>query len=167
MFLRILSASIICLGAATSSHARLIEDWSYDRLLNTADVVVIATVIGNKEWTEPIELPLFADALEGRLATFKVEAALKGKNPGDKIELIHCRLKEDVSVENGPLLAEFRQKGRLLHIEAVDGVRGKRTEQEATPQYILFLKARTDGRFEPVAGQVDSSLSVRQVTSAE
>ena len=157
----------ILLGLFASAHARIIEDWPYERLLTTADTVVIATVIGTKEWTEPMELPLFADVLEGTLTSFKVEVVLKGKAAGDKIELVHCRLKEDQLVENGPLLAEFHQKGRTLHIEMVDGVQEKRIEQEATPQYLLFLKARPDGRFEPVAGQVDSVLSVRLVNEVK
>lgn len=150
-----------------AAQARRIEKWSYDRLLKTADVVMIATVVDTGEWSEPMLLPLFADALEGRLTRFKVEVVLKGKLDGDKIELIHCRLKDGRPVLNGPLLAEFRTTGRKLLIEAVDGVKEKRIEQEATPQYLLFLKARPDGRYEPVAGQVDSILSVRQVGSAK
>lgn len=150
-----------------TAQARLIEEWSYDRLLKASDVVVIATAIDTGEWSEPISLPLFADAVEGRLTKFKVEAVLKGKLDDDKIELIHCRLKDGRPVLNGPLLAEFRTTGRKLLIEAVDDVKAKRIEQEPTPQYLLFLKAQPDGRYEPVAGQVDSILSVRQVGSAK
>lgn len=166
MYFRAFTIFGLVLVLLNTAYARLIEDWSYDRLLKASDVVVIATVVDTGEWSEPIPLPLFAEALEGRLTRFKVEAVLKGKLDGDKIELIHCRLKDGRQVPNGPLLAEFRAKGRKLLIEAVDGVQEKRHEQEETPQYLLFLKAQSDGRYEPVAGQVDSVLSVRQVGSA-
>lgn len=167
MFIRLFTVIGLVFVLLNTAQARRIEHWSYERLLKTSDVVVIATVDATDEWSEPMPLPLFADALEGRLTKFKVEAVLKGKLDGDKIELIHCRLKNGRQVSNGPLLAEFRTKGRKLLIEAVDGVKEKRIEQEATPQYLLFLKARPDGRYEPVAGQVDSVLSVRRVDSAE
>lgn len=165
MMLRNLLACLFCLAAVTLADARLIENWSYERLLAAADLVVIGSMGESKAWDKPLEVRQFADALEARATTFKVEGVLKGKPAGATIELLHFRLKENAAVENGPWLAEFRKEGRRLEIVAVDGVQERRQEQEGTPHYLLFLKARPDGRFEPVAGQVDSALSVRQVQS--
>ena len=33
----------------------------------------------------------------------------------------------------------------------------------STPQYLLFLKRSADGHFEPVSGQIDAVLSVREI----
>jgi hypothetical protein len=35
----------------------------------------------------------------------------------------------------------------------------------APPGYLLFLKQGKDGRYEPVSGQIDAELSVKEVNS--
>ena len=47
----------------------------------------------------------------------------------------------------------------VLQIEHV--IKGK---VEAPPKYLLFLKQRADGRYEPVTGQNDAALSIQAVT---
>jgi len=43
------------------------------------------------------------------------------------------------------------------------GYIGVNEEMSAQPEYLLFLKRRTDGRYEPISGQMDAALSVREV----
>ena len=167
MSIRIILTGIMCLAMAGTASARRIENWSYQRLLETSDIVVIATLEKVEAWDKPLPLPLFADVLEAKCATFHVEGILKGKLSSDELELIHCHLKLGRLVEDGPLLADFREPGRILKIVEVDGVPEMRVHQESKPHYLLFLKARPDGRFVPVAGQVDSFLSVRLLSSGE
>ena len=154
MFSRRFLVVLVWLLLFSSVEARLVDFWSYEKLTEKSDVVFIVSVVATKAWDEPLEITQFADDLEGRLTTFKIESVLKGTTKKDKIELLHCRLKEGRFPPNGPLLAEFRVKGR--------------NEFGAeSPQYLLFLKARPDGRFEPVAGQIDSTVSVRKLSAGD
>jgi len=90
MSIRTILTGIICLTVAGAAHARRIEDWSYQRLLETSDVVVIVTLEKVKAWDKPLPLPLFADVLEAKCTTFKVEGILKRKLSSDDLELVHC-----------------------------------------------------------------------------
>ena len=58
---------------------------------------------------------------------------------------------------NGPLLVSFRRTS--LELRTKEG--GKL--ELGVPSYLLFLKARKDGRYEPVSGRVDPELSVREL----
>jgi hypothetical protein len=35
------------------------------------------------------------------------------------------------------------------------------------PEYMLFLRLRKDGRYEPVSGEIDPALSIRELHPAE
>ena len=135
--------------------------------ISPTDGVLIGRADTEKPFDEPLDHPSFADVMEGRLTTFKVGAVLKGKAAAEKIELVHYMVKPDKPVVNGPLPAYFRINGQRLTITAIDGVEKKQDRIEGPPDYLLFLKARKDGRFEPVTGQVDSMFSARKVTPAD
>lgn len=148
-----------------AAQGRLIALWPYDKLLEKSDLVVMATVDSVAGFDGAVEIPQFADVLEPQVTTFKVQGVIQGDYDGETLGLVHCRMKDDnVGVRNGPLLADFEAGGRTIRIES--GEHAGMLVQESEPSYLLFLKRREDGRFEPVAGQVDSSLSVRRVTSA-
>jgi phosphatidylserine/phosphatidylglycerophosphate/cardiolipin synthase-like enzyme len=114
-----------------------------------------------------VEERLFGEALEGRLTTFDVETALKGQVADEQVQVIHFRAKEGKLFAGGPLLASFRKTGRRLQIESVDGVKEKALVMEGTPRYLLFLKKRSDGKYEPVSGRIDSALSVRTLSQID
>jgi hypothetical protein len=59
-------------------------------------------------------------------------------------------------IENGPLLVTFRTKG--IHLELAGA-----PISLGAPEYLLFLKLRKDGRYEPVSGRVDPEFSVREL----
>jgi hypothetical protein len=136
-------------------------------LMEKSDIVLIGKVISSKAFDEKLDQPSFDELMEGRQTTFQVAAVLKGKADGESIDVVHFRLKPGGQVPNGPMPAFFRDKERRLTIEAVDGVKGKQEWLERPPEYLIFLKVRKDGRFEPVTGQVDSSFSVRKVAPAD
>ena len=150
-----------------SASARRIENWDFQQLQQAADAVVVGTTISTEPWPEGLKNGLFAEDLEGRLTSFDVGTVFKGEVSGKHIQVIHYRAKEGRAFANGPLLASFRKTGRRLEIESVDGVKEKAKVLEGTPHYLLFLKKRADGKYEPVSGQIDSALSVRKLSDID
>ena len=148
-------------------EARPVGVWSYQLLVEQSDLVLIGNVDATRAFDEKLEQSPFSDILDGRLTIFKVESVLKGKAPGEKIDLVHFLVNTKKPVINGPLPAHFIDRDRRTTISSIDGVEVKQERLEPRPSYLLFLKARPDGRFEPVTGQVDSSFSARKVTPAD
>ena len=148
------------------ADARLIENWSFQRLNDSADLVLIGTMASTEPWPEKLPAQLFAEHLEGQLTTFDVETVLKGKDVGKQIRIVHYRVKEGMLIENGPVLASFRKTGRRVEIKSIDGVERGMKVEERTPHYLLFLKKRSDGNYEPISGQIDSALSVSKLSDS-
>jgi hypothetical protein len=85
---------------------------------------------------------------------------LKGKLDKDKtIKVLHYRLPQGVQCANGPCLVSFR-KDRIV-------LKGVAKGSKVRPEYLLFLRARPDGRYEPVSGQIDPALSMRELQPAD
>jgi hypothetical protein len=156
-----LSTIVLLVVALPPAFGRLIESWPYGRLFKEADLVVIARTEGTVETRDRFSPKLWNVEFVGQETRFTVQAVLKGKsNEGDKVKVLHYRLPEGVLVSNGPLLVSFRKdplalKGTVNN-EAFKAWLG-------APEYLLFLRARPDGRFEPVSGQADPALSVREI----
>ena len=90
--------------------------------------------------TENIQPPVPVIGIE---TTFEVRTILKGTLKDKKLTLHHYRLEENVSL-NGPLLVAFTDKNG---------------------EYLMFLKIAADGRYVPVAGQVDPAAdSIKKLT---
>jgi hypothetical protein len=153
--MRSLPALLSVLIIASSTFARPIADWPYEKLFKEADVVLIATAKEVKPSEDKLEGP-YKEHLGGRVATLTVRAVLKGEVKGEAVEVVHFAEKGEMRLPNGPMLVVFRTTP--AHVEA-------RTYQThvGTPDYLVFLKAEKDGRYSPVAGQVDSELSVKEI----
>lgn len=152
----LLPAVVLTAIWALPACARRIEDWPYERLLKEADVVVIARPMSTKATGKVSTAnPWEANFVEVETA-FEVESALKGKVEGNKLTLLHYRLEPGAQIVNGPLLVKFRTRGLRLDTP-------KAKAQLGQPSYLLYLKKRADGRFEPLSGQVDPELSVREM----
>jgi hypothetical protein len=148
-------AALLLAMSAPPAPARLIENWPYARLFKEADLVVIAEATAVAPTGEKAKLGWGADFL-GVNTTFAVKHSLKGAVKGDTLRVLHYRPKDGALFQNGPLLVSFRLKGAT--------VRGKGLQvQTGKPHYLLFLKRRPDGRYEPVSGQVDPLLSVKEI----
>jgi len=124
-----------------AARARPIGLWPYDQLLKEADLVVLAAAGASADAEDTPDNP-WKQMSVGVNTTLDVKATLKGDRPAGKLVVLHYRLKE-LSPPNGPMLVDFRPG-----------------------DYLLFLKRRADGRFEPAAGMTDPALSVRQVSAA-
>ena len=148
-----------------SVEARPIENWPYERLMEESDLVVIGKVESVQDFDGEIEIRQFAEFLTPEVTTFTVAGVLQGEHDGETLELVHCRHRtENLIPPNGPLLARFESEERTIRIES--GAFEGTEVLESPPSYLLFLKRRDDGRYEPVNGQVDSEMSFRRLTSA-
>ena len=165
-----ITSAMLTLGLATllcsQAVARRVEIWSFQRLNDTAGVILIGTVASTEQWSEKLKAQLFAEDLEGQLTTFDVETVFKGKDIGKHIQVIHYRVRKGILIANGPVLASFRKTGRRLEIKSVDGVEDGMKVEEGTPHYLLYLKKRSDGKYEPISGQIDSAFSVRKLSES-
>jgi hypothetical protein len=155
---RWLSVAVVLGPAAWPAPARLIENWSYDRLFKEADLVVIAEAQGVADADDAAPFDHRPDLFEAQTTTFTVGYTLKAKAAGADLKVLHFRLKKGVQIENGPMLVTFRTKP--IEVELKDRKIGV-----GKGSYLLFLKARKDGRYEPVSGQYDPALSVRELNS--
>jgi hypothetical protein len=146
------------LGILCSSlSARQIEDWPYDKLFKQADLVVIVKPLAVRDASkedQAIPPKGHSNLLTGLVTTFEVLQVVKGECKQKKMELVHFRLKAGVKVSDGPLLVSFHTKARDLS--------GKGRAGWFRSDYMLFLKKK-GGRFEPVSGQFDPGLSVKQM----
>jgi hypothetical protein len=160
-----LSAIALIAIAAAPAFARLIESWPYERLFKEADLVVIARVERATETKERLSPADWKVEFIGQETVFTVQTILKGKvKDGRKLPVLHYRLPDDVLIENGPLLVSFRAEPLVLK-GVVNGKAFKTTV--GSPEYMLFLRVRPDGRFEPVSGQIDPALSVRELNEPD
>ena len=97
--------------------------------------------VGPTETGEETPSPWKVEFL-GVTTTFEVSHVLEGKT----LKVLHFRLKGDVRVKNGPDLVDFRTKGFNIRTKTMKAGVGP-------PEYLLFLKRRDDGRYEPVSGK--------------
>lgn len=135
---------------------RALENWPAERLMKEADVVVMATAVASKDCKDTFKDKHWQVDFLGVETTFKVDALLKGKVEGDKLTMLHFRLERGVRVDSGPILVTFQTKGREVPLKRGHLSLGR-------PSYLLFLKKRSDGRFEAVSGQIDPALAVREM----
>lgn len=160
---------VICsLLIPSLAFSRQVEDWPYERLFKESDLVVIAHVQGRgvtkEEWNEKF---FDKERFEGVMTIFGVAFTLKG-DPPLCIWLNHFRYKEGaVRFNDGPGLIAFLKEPILLELKQAKDKKEKLHQKRQTlrkisqPEYLLFLKKRKDGSYEPVSGQLDASFSVR------
>jgi hypothetical protein len=151
---------IVISVAAPAAHARVVALWPYDRLFKEADVIVIAAAI---QTVDTDAHPAYRDwmpYLVGQRTTFTIDCVVKGTPPDGPLALNHFRFKDGGPVPpNAPMLVVFRTKPMVIRGD------GKTTADMpvGTPRYLLFLKRNTDGSLEPIAGEVDPALSVKEI----
>jgi hypothetical protein len=133
-----LTIVLMLLAAALLAQARLVSSWSFQKLHDQADLVVIAKYISTKDTAEQAVLPNITpdNHVIGLSSEFDIEVVMKGDESLKKLVLHHYRLAPNQVFENGPDLASFDSK------------------HHAT-RYLLFLRRESDGRYAPVSGQTD------------
>ena len=140
---------------SVTCSARRIEDWPFDRLMKEADLVVIAKPTTSVDSGEQSTENVWKAKFLGVNTSFHTLAVIKG-HVGPEFKVLHYRDNGKGLWQDGPLLVKFRLDAVHLDSKSAHFDLGP-------PDYLMFLKSRQDGRFEPISGQVDSELSVREV----
>ena len=152
---------VVAAVIAEPLHARLLENWPYDRLFKEADLVVIAIAGESTDTKDRFSKKGWNVEFIGQDTQFVAKSTLKGKLGADKkLTVLHYRLPEGVLVNNGPLLVKFRKDTAMLQ-GTINGTAFK--AGLGRPDYMLFLRLRKDGRYEPLSGEVDPALSIREM----
>jgi hypothetical protein len=161
----IVSAIAVASLIAMPASARLIENWSYERLFKEADLVVIAKAGDTADTKDRFSTKGWKMEFIGQDTQFVAESILKGKLGADKkLSVLHYRLPKGVGIINGPSLVKFRKDGVTLK-GTINGTAFK--GGIGRPDYMLFLRLRPDGRYEPVSGEIDPVLSIRELHLAD
>ena len=154
----LVAASIgVCL-IPSESRGRFLENWPYDKLMKRSDLVVIAKAVKTEDTNDEPPQHNWQYEFAGQNTTFEVKHVLKGKAAGKQIKVLHFKwgeLKKGLDpndpfahiIKNGPLFAAFRTKN--------------------SPDYLLYLRALKDGRYEPVSGKIDPKLAVRVLSEPD
>jgi hypothetical protein len=175
---------VICavLLICNSAVARAVHPWTIEELNSEADVVVITTVVSTEPFDELLEidrrhpksqqrdggLSIFDNGwrdLDGQLTTFALKTVLKGTVEGESLQLVHYKVDDGApgKYQNRALVAEFRKEEYRADKASQPGVPKQRVPTGRKQSYLLFLKLRKDGKFEPVSGQIDSAFSVMEL----
>lgn len=152
MLTRISATLLAVLLLGNVPDARVSEVWSYEKLCGRADVVAIVEVKSTDKWDEAFDKKLLGNfTMVGQLTTFDVKAVIKGKVGSKALQLVHY---------NAIPIGIVHKVGKLEIIEHYGGSPKPLDFKPVEGHYMLFLKLRKDGKFEPVSGPVDSAYSV-------
>jgi hypothetical protein len=144
---KLLLGLALVLSGGLLAHAHGVRSWSDAELMKAADLVVVATPLVAKDLDETNSLgwsqsESFRPRFRGVETAFKVYDVLKGMPANDRIVLHHYRNEiEWGSPANGPGFVTFTQG--------------------STNKLVLYLVKDGADRYAPIAGQVDSYLSIR------
>ncbi len=140
-------------AALAAADTKIGEGWSYEKLQDTADLIVIATPISNFDLDAKTVLPdiqqIGADGKPVPVpavlveTNFEIQATLKGSVPLNRFFLHHYRLANPPSkpVPGGPQLVVFDTDKKI--------------------RYLMFLKKDADGHFYiSAAGQTDPGIAI-------
>lgn len=159
-------------GQSDGDHAEAVRElleslqpktWSYSELEKAADVVMIATLRSQKSG---------AVASGGSVivtSTVDIAAVLKGSLKEETCEVVHLRRADgvlDLSNKRYPRIEKTLRVPEYATV-VVDGKESFSNSigtREITPEYLIFLKRRSDGRFTLVSGDDDGASSVRMLS---
>jgi len=156
------SAILLVAVVSSAAFARLVENWSYDRLFKEAELIVIAQPIKSENCIDRFSDNPWKVEFLGVNTTFRIDHVLKGKHEEAELTVLH--FKTNVEMNDGPMLVSFRTNN-LSYLVQKEGHAGEQVNVSGPATYLLFLKASADGRFQPVSGKIDPALSVREMTT--
>ena len=142
---------------------RGIPMWPFSKAMKKADFVVIATAykteVTKDKFSRRNNRGIIEDYLLGQDTKFLTALVLKGDKKTKEFTLLHFRMKPNTSVGNGPMLVKFQLKKK-------DDIGDEIDSSFDGVKYLLFLKKRKDGRYEPLEG-FDPALVIQKLSSAE
>ncbi len=166
LVLSLVSSISLCFIPSVTA-GRLVENWPYERLNKEADLIVIATAVATKDTSDTFIDERWPLEFVGVNTTCEVLNTITGQISGKGIVVLHFKfgkvhnramVRKDQIIEiiDGPSFVSFRTTPARIAIDSVE------TENHKV-EYLLFLKKRKDGRYEPVSGRIDPNLSVREL----
>jgi len=147
---------LILLTLSSALQAAEPQFWPYDRLTGKADLVVIGVPRASQDSGELVYSPLWQLDFVGVNTTVEVRGVVDGRFRARELTLFHLRLPDGKTLQNGPRILNFPNNSFSFGTAAKGEVLSK-------PEYLLFLKKRDDGRYEPVSGTLDAGQSVREL----
>ncbi len=155
------------------------KKWTYTKLVAASDAVVIGVFVRKREikFTKSDAASLLGQdtgivALE---SSFKVLASLrpdaKWKRQPKLVRVIHFSWRPlGILLGSQPRFIDFSMpifRQKTVDVEIGGTVTrhsvGRPVKPDRDPQFIMFLSARPDGRYEPVSGQYFPGLAFRQI----
>jgi hypothetical protein len=174
---KLVTVAFILQFCSVVASARIVVPWPYDKLFSQADVAVIAEPETTDDTADVFSFAGYEPKdFVGMNTKLKVRCAFKGDITNGELTVLHFRYSDKLlAVVDGAKFVHFRLKTRTLKGEVLhqNDKEGDADESEHVdklvppPDYLLFLKKRTDGRYEPVSGQYDSAAACREVSTAE
>lgn len=140
---RLIFITIGFLALYDNAWARFVTVPTPKELEHSSDLIVIGRFVESRDSGERLPEAFGNGEIDGVTTTFAVDLVLKGGTHDQRIRVLHYRWGEhSVRRRNSAsTLIDFAAGGRL---------RG----------YLLFLRKRDDGRYEPASGQTDAELSI-------
>jgi hypothetical protein len=152
--------------STSQAPGRVLDGWPYNRLYKEADLVVIVTAVSTKQTSETFVDERWPWKFVGQNTTLDVLQVLKDEMRGKQIVVLHFTFGEvhkkakatgkDPEEIDGPLFIDFRTKPEKVEIRGWE-------LSDYKFEYLLFLKKRADGRYEPVSGRIDPFFSLREL----
>jgi len=110
-------------------------------------------------------------AVRGRKNGLPPRSLLKGEPAFPCTWVLHFSYKKGAApYEDGPNLVSFLKKPVIIEVKAKEEGKAKELKPKqvskslaSPPEYLLFLKMRKDGLYEPVSGHLDAVFSVRAI----
>lgn len=136
-----MASLMLCAGLGQDGFSRDVIGWSYQKLFERSDIIVIGTPAEETKTTsERSELPDVGLPVIGVETRFVVFALLKGTELSAKTIVLHHYRTVDSKelIIDPPLLVSFTPK--------------------ENSRYLLFLVREKDGRYAPTGGQTDPAL---------
>jgi hypothetical protein len=143
--------ALLIVGLPQILNGRYVQPWSYEEMLEKADLVVVAEWVSTKDTEERTVLPRIEPAIRviGVNTEFEVGIVLKGSRDIKNLTLHHYKLefKEDSFRAEAPQLVDIQVP------EFRDG-----RDYPGGGRFLLFLKHEPDGRYVPITGQTDPAV---------
>jgi hypothetical protein len=151
--MKTLSILALALLLPAVAFGRIRPVWTYERMRNDADLVIIARPTSSNVTAEKKVFPNISPATNvvGIETKLQIRLVVKGKPATKQVILHHYALAKvaDGKVRGAPQLISFDPSQRMC--------------------YLMFLKREGDGRYSPVTGQTDPSEEciIKLASSAE
>jgi len=138
-----LGLALVLLAPSTST-ARMVPHWPYEKLYEKADLVVIVELESIVDSKQKLSGHGEGERFDGKIAHLAVGKVLKGKSGIKTIDLLHFVYSKKVNgIVNGAFFLDFSDADKH--------------------QYLVFLKKGDKDVYVPVTGQYNATLSVKKI----